>query len=163
MQLRLILSAFVFLVTASTTAAADAYLDLKSDLEFEKAASGVIGTGAIGAMAIGANNADLIRRLEKKLPPLEAAKMRSIDKKLEGVSDEQLLLFEVLPDICKSTLFDCGGLPTGLVKPMISIALEQRKSAENKSAARETRIIAWSSILISLVSLGATFLGRKSA
>jgi hypothetical protein len=153
MRARFTLTAVFLLV--SNAAFADAYLDAKTDLEFEKAAGSAIGTAPIGSVPIGGAQASInvIRQLEKILPPLEAAKIAAIDKKLKSVPDDQLLLLEAVPDICSSNLFDCEGLATPLVKPVVSIALEQRRSASSEADAQQTRWISIGGLAISIGSL----------
>lgn len=130
------------------------------------AAGSPIGTAPIGTAPIGGApaSANVIRQLEKILPPLEAAKVAAIDKKLKTISDDQLLLLEVVPDLCNSNLFDCEGLPTPLVKPVVSIALEQRRSAASKADALQTRWISLGSFAVSVVSLAlsiAAFITKR--
>jgi hypothetical protein len=107
---------------------------------------------------------DFVKRLEKQLSEEEQEHIETILTNLNGLSDESRFFLLASTNVCAVNIINCLGLSSDVVKPIVSVALEQQKAAMERHEHARTFLVSIGSLAISFSSLVLSVLAfRKKA
>jgi hypothetical protein len=95
-----------------------------------------------------------IRSLAGK-PPIDSPEMDAIFDRFKEMTDASLYVLKSAPDACATKLvkFDCQGLPSAEIKPLVELVLDKRRADAIDKVAKRSSELANNNFRISMASL----------